>query len=166
VSAPQFSIGEWVERVFDGKVGVVKRIQPYDGDFAFYVDLDPTRRVKACDEELWAGTTPAWRRHYRWHAHVTEESRDCDGRYSGGHVDEMTLEERCDQFGDLHFKERVAMNVVSLHGHGELTVTPSGLSWHEQTDEGYRAATVRWCEEECSDERSWQRDHRAESMGY
>lgn len=166
----QFSVGEWVERIFDGQVGVVKRVQPgvgdAEGDFYFYVDLDPHRRVKAADEDLWAGTTGAWRRHYRWHAHVTTSSRDCDGDYSGGHVDEMTLEERCDQFGDLHFRERVAMNVVSLHGEGTLTVSSTGVHWHEQTEEGYRAADVRWCEEDCPDERSWQRDHSAERAGY
>jgi len=170
MSAPEFSIGEWVERRYDGKVGVVKRVQPgvgdAEGDFYFYVDLDPHRRVKAADEDLWAGTTAAWRTHFRVHAHVSTSSRDCDGDYSGGHLDEMTLQERCDQFGDLHFKERVMGNVVSLHGHGTLTVTPTGLSWSEQTEEGYSAAEVRWCEDECEDERPWRRDHRAEAAGY
>jgi hypothetical protein len=100
------------------------------------------------------------------HAHITTASRDCDGDYSGGHVAEMTTLEKADEFADLHFKERVLGNVVTLHGHGTLTVRPGGLSWNEQTDEGYRAAEVRWCEEGCEGERSWQRDHRAEEMGY
>jgi hypothetical protein len=149
----EFSVGEWVERIFDGKVGVVKRIQPgvgdAEGDYYFYVDLDPHR---GADEDLWAGTTAAWRRHHRLHAHSSTSSRDCDGDYTSGHVYEMTLEERC--YDSLH----------SLHG--TLTVTEDGLEWYEQTEEGYRAASVRWCDDDCPDERSWQRDHRAESMGY
>jgi len=163
----QFSVGEYVERIMDGKVGRVKSVQPYehDGieDFCYAVDLDPQRPANG---DVWSGTTQAWRRAYRVHAHVSTSSRDCDGDYSGGHVDELTLEERCDQFGDLHFKERVLGNVVTLHGYGDLKVTPEGLEWHEQTEEGYRAASVRWCEDECAEERPWQRDHRAESMGY
>jgi hypothetical protein len=100
------------------------------------------------------------------HAHVTTASRDCDGDYSSGYVLEMSTLEKDDQFPDLTFKDRVMGSIVSLHGHGTLTVTPEGLAWHEQTEEGYRAADVRWCEEGCEGERSWQRDHRAESMGY
>lgn len=99
------------------------------------------------------------------HAHVETDSRDCDGRYTGGHVLEMTLQERCDAMGDLHFKDRVLASVVSLHSDGTLTVSEDGMSWHERTDEGYRDAEVRWCEDDCEDA-SWQRDHRAEEMGY
>lgn len=166
----EFSVGEWVERRYDGRVGVVKRVQPgvgdAEGDFYFYVDLDPYRRMSGEDQDIWAGTTAAWQRHYRVHAHVRNQSRDCDGDYSSGHVTEMTLEERCDSFGDLHFKERVIADVVNVHGYGTLTVTPDGVDWHEQTEEGYRAAEVRWCEDECREERPWQRDHRAEAAGY
>jgi len=157
----QFSVGEYVERKFDGKIGQVKKFEEYEGTFYFYVDFEGRGRP----EDLWAGTTAAWRR-LRLHAHVSTSSRDCDGDYSGGHVDEMTLEERCDQFHDLHFKERVMGNVVSLHGEGTLEVSPSGLHWREQTEEGYRAADVEWCERECEAERPWQRDHRAEAAGY
>jgi hypothetical protein len=161
----QFSVGEYVERVIDGKVGRVKRAEPgvadAEGDFYFYVQFDERDK-----DDVWAGTTQAWRRHYRLHAHVSTNSRDCDGDYSGGHVDEMTTQERCDQFGDLHFKERVLGNVVSLHGEGTAEISPSGIHWREQTDEGYRAADVEWCEDECESERPWQRDHRAEAMGY
>ena len=161
----EFSIGEWVERKTDGAVGAVKSVQPWenpDGDLDFIYAVDLDRHP----DDVWSGTAIAWRRHFRWHAHVSTHSRDCDGDYSGGHVVEMTLEERCDRFGDLHFKERVLGDTVTLHGHGTLEVTPDGLSWHEQTDEGYRAARVRWCEEDCPTERSWQRDHRAEAAGY
>jgi len=161
VSAPEFSVGEYVERRLDGKVGVVKKVQPYEGDFAFYVNFRDD-----LTDETWAGTTVAWRRHFRWHAHVTTSSRDCDGDYSGGHVVEMTLSERCDQFGEIHFKERVIGDTISVYGHGILNVAPEQVSWHEQTEEGYSAADVRWCEDDCPDTRSWQRDHRAEEAGY
>ena len=161
----QFSVGEYVARRFDGKVGVVKRVQPgvgdAEGDFYFYVQFDPRDA-----EDIWAGTTGAWKRRDTLHAHVRTSSRDCDGDYSGGHVVDMILEERCDQFGDLHFRERVLGNIVTLHGHGTLKVTPEGLDWHEDTEEGYRAADVTWCENDCEVERPWRRDHRAESMGY
>jgi len=163
----EFSIGEWVERKMDGAVGVVRKTQEYGEDLIYYVDLAPdVRRGGLLDNDLWAGNTGAWRRHFRWHAHVSSNSRDCDGDYSRGHVDEMTLQERCDQFGDLRFKERVLASTVTLHGEGTLEVTEHGLSWHEQTEEGYRAAEVTWCEDDCPDERSWQRDHRAEAAGY
>lgn len=99
------------------------------------------------------------------HAHLESESRDCDGRYTSGYVVEMTTEEKHDSFGDLLFKERVLTNVVSLYG-GTLVITPNGLSWNEVTEEGYRASEVRWCEEECDDVRTWQRDHTAERAGY
>lgn len=154
-----FSVGEYVERVFDGKVGRVKRTEEYEGAPLYYVQFGDA-------EDVWAGTEPAWRPHFRTHAHADRRSRDCDGAYSSGNVYEMTLEERCDQFGDLRFKERVMGSVVSLHGHGELTVTPEGLDWHEETEEGFVAVAVEWCEEECADKRSWQRDHAAEAMGY
>lgn len=158
----EFSIGEWVERRMDGKVGRVHSTQRFNDEDIFYVDLGGRNK----QEDIWAGSAGAWRRHFRVHAHVETSSRDCDGLYTGGHVLEMTLQERCDHFGDLHFQQRVLAGVVTLHGTGTLTVNPEGLSWHEVTDEGYRAEEVRWCEDECPEERSWQRDHTAESMGY
>jgi hypothetical protein len=97
---------------------------------------------------------------------MTGSSRDCDGDYSRGHVYEMTTQEKDDQFGEHHFKRRVIGNTISIYGTGTLEVSPDGIHWHEDTDEGYRAADVRWCEDECPTERTWQRDHRAESMGY
>lgn len=100
------------------------------------------------------------------HAHIDNRSRDCDGDYSSGYVAEMTTQEKTERYPDLAFKERVVSGVVSLHSHGVLTVKPDGVTWNEQTDEGFRAVDVEWCEDECSDKRSWQRDHRAESMGY
>lgn len=99
------------------------------------------------------------------HAHVETDARDYDGRYTQGYVLEKTTLERADDLGDYSFKTRVLAGVVSTHGSGTLSVTPEGLSWYEDTDEGYHRAEVRWCEDECED-RTWQRDHSAEAMGY
>lgn len=156
----KFSIGEYVTRRMDGRVGVVKRIEPYGDEWLVYVQFD-----KRDADDVWGGTEQAWVRN-PLHAHVTTESADCDGRYSSGRVEEMTLLERCDQFGELAFKDRVMSSVVTMHGHGELKVTPYRLEWHEQTDEGYRAADVEWCSDEGCPNRSWQRDHSAEAAGY
>lgn len=167
-----FSIGEYVARRMDGKVGKVMRMEPNStdipgGDWIYYVQFDPRDKSDDNPDGTWAGTEAAWQRRDSLHAHVETESQDCDGRYTSGRVEEMTLQERCDQFGDLHFKERVLANVVSLHAEqGTLTVTEHGLEWREQTEEGYRATDVEWCEDDCSEERPWQRDHRAEAMGY
>ena len=99
------------------------------------------------------------------HAHVETDARDCDGRYTDGHVFEKNTLERADDLGDYSFKKRVLARVVSIYGHGTLKVTPDGLSWHEDTDEGYHRVEVRWCEDECED-CTWQRDHTAERAGY
>ncbi len=156
----QFSVGEWVIRRMDNQIGQVKKVQPFNDDIAYYIQFDPRD-----PNDLWAGTTSAWKR-LPLHAHVETESRDCDGKYTGGRVEEMTLEDRCDSFHDLHFKERVLGNIVSLHGTGTLAVTPIGFRWNEQTEEGYSFAEVTWCEDDCDDKRTWQRDHSAEAAGY
>lgn len=103
------------------------------------------------------------------HAHVGTESRDCDGRYTGIYVEMPNDDERCDLLGDLYFKQRVLDDIVSLHGDGTLKVSPTGLDWYEQTDEGYRSAEVLWCADDtCSDirPRHRYRDHTAEAAGY
>lgn len=99
------------------------------------------------------------------HAHVETDARDCDGQYSQGYVLEKTTLERADDLGDYSFKTRVLASTVNLASTGVLHVTEESLSRSEQTDEGYRAANVRWCEDECDDERTW-RDHTAEREGY
>jgi hypothetical protein len=167
---PEFSIGEWVKRRIDQKVGRVTKVEPYDGDFVYYVDLEAEgRRTPVKDDEVWAGTKGAWEPASTLHAHLDGQSQDCDGRYTRGEVYEQTLEERCDPngWGDLEFKQRVLVSVTSVYAEeATVSITPDGFEYHERTDEGYRAAQVRWCEDTCSDTRSWQRDHRAEEMGY
>lgn len=100
------------------------------------------------------------------HAHWTSAARDCDGLYEQGGVYEMTTLEQGDDLAAYSFKTRVLASTVNLAGSGVLNVTEDGLTWSEATDEGYRAANVRWCEDECDDERTWQRDHTAERAGY
>ena len=164
---PEFSIGEYVQRKYDGAIGVVKRVHPYEDDFCYYVELDPaTPGSEFAEDRIWAGTREAWTRFYRMHAHMESHSRDCDGDYTAGHVYEMSLAERTDQFGEITFKERVVANIVSLHASGTLSVTPEVVEWYEDTDEGFRRVEVLWCEDECPHERTWQRDHRAEAAGY
>lgn len=101
------------------------------------------------------------------HAHAESQSRDCDGMYSSGVDYEPTLDERVDEFGDLHFKQRVISYMVNVDpdSEGTLTVRSDEVSWYERTEEGYRATEVRWCEGECAGQ-SWQRDHSAEAAGY
>lgn len=161
-----FSIGEWVRFKSDGTEAVVKRVLPLapEGPVRYIVDTDPQRpkeenRLYVREEDL--------DRRFHTHAHIESESRDCDGKYTSGRVDVPTLAERCDVFGELVFKDRILTSVVTIHGSGTLSVTPDGLEWHEDTDEGYRREDVRWCEEQdCPDMKPWQRDHTAESMGY
>lgn len=100
------------------------------------------------------------------HAHMEYSTRDCDGTYTGGNVYEMTTQEKAEEFGPWVFQQRVVATTVNVHGYGTLVVTPLGITWDEPTEEGYRAVEIRWCEDECPQERSWQRDHRAEEAGY
>lgn len=111
------------------------------------------------------------------HAHVSTASSDCDGPFYRDYVttlnaDEIAEHERAqgiNDFHDLHFKERVLGNHVSFHPffNVKVEVDVHGFVMHEQTDEGYRSAEVRWCEDEdCDPNASSQRDVYAEMMGY
>ena len=100
------------------------------------------------------------------HAHVETESQDCDSRYTGGRVDEMTTEEVNEEFPEMVFKDRVVADIIFLHGYGTLTVTPEKVTWNESTEEGYRWVEVTWCRDNCSGLVSWHRDHAAEAAGY
>lgn len=163
---PKFLVGEPVERIVDGLVGKVVRVDPWhNGGFAYAVD--PSREpMQGHADDIWSGTEGAWRSMRRGHAHVVQNSRDCDGDYEHRHVDRPNALERTEEFGDLAFKERVMGSVVSLHAEGALTVTPEGMHWNQPTDEGYVHTEVWWCDEDDCDDKSTQRDFRAESMGY
>lgn len=106
------------------------------------------------------------------HAHVSTSSVDCDGPMYREYVETFNDAERAESgkayndFSDLHFKERILGNVVSFHGHGSVTFRPEGFTFSEPTDEGYRSAEVRWCEDDCDTDAAWQRDVFAEQMGY
>lgn len=103
------------------------------------------------------------------HAHVNIASADCDGPLYRDHVSQMTDAEKASDFPDLDFKQRVMGSHVSFSPMGEVrvTVTEDGFTMHEQTDEGFRSAEVRWCEDEdCDPDKRGQRDVYAEMMGY
>lgn len=109
------------------------------------------------------------------HAHVFTASADCDGPLHSHYVtalNDAELAHHAEQdgindFHDLMFKERVMGNHVSFHAHVSVSVTPSGFTMSEQTDEGYRSAEVCWCEDaKCDPHAAYQRDVYAEMMGY
>lgn len=110
------------------------------------------------------------------HAHIDRDATDCDGRMSHSHVVSPTPEELADQFGDIHFMERVvgsATSVYALLDTGRLDVTRTGtgtydlkFEWSEPTEEGSIHIEGRFCTDDCNLDESSQRDHRAESMGY
>ena len=113
------------------------------------------------------------------HAHIDTESQDCDSRYTNCYIMRVDpdLDQREDYEGDgeIAFRGRVVAHIVSgyttvygtlkVEGNEDTGVTER-LTWHESTEEGYRAADVRFCYDEyCVDETLY-RDHTAESMGY
>lgn len=120
------------------------------------------------------------------HAHVSTASRDCDGPMYRDYVTEMNSDEIAMQvrayfegvvrgydspvndFSEYAFKERVLGNHVSFSPlvKVEVTVREEGFHMSEETDEGYRSADVRWCEDDCDSDAYSQRDVFAEMMGY
>ena len=110
------------------------------------------------------------------HAHVETYSTDCDGPLSGGFVMVPTDDDLTSDFADIEFHHRVVSYVVnsySLMAGGNLRVSRCDdgrtiLVWTEATEEGGRRIDATICNDEGCDlgEEPWQRDHRAESMGY
>lgn len=163
----EFVVGEYVRRRLDGLVGVVKEIAIFQGDASYKVDLGRPPIAPDMKDDCWWGTAEAWERAVLTHAHVDTRSADCDGTYDKGYTDVPSTLERCSQFGELEFKERVMCSVVSLSAeHGTLEVTATGIEWRQPTEEGYSNTSVTWCEKEDCDRSSYQRDFRAEAMGY
>lgn len=110
------------------------------------------------------------------HAHVSTSQADCDGptyneyvaTFSEEEIAEHTTAQGVNDFSDIHFMQRVMMNVASPYACHEMTVKvdETGIEVHERTEEGYRRAEVQWCHDDCdTDERS-HRDVYAEMMGY
>jgi hypothetical protein len=164
-STPKFLVGETVARVMDGAEGKVISVSEWDGGWAYAVDLGRTP-MEGLESDVWSGSENAWRS-TQTHAHVYTTSQDCDGKYERSHVDRPSAIERTEEFGDLHFKERVLGNTVSLHAeNGTLTVYPGGMFWSQQTDEGYVHTQVVWCNKDYCDDDTTFRDHTAERAGY
>lgn len=102
------------------------------------------------------------------HAHVTTNSRDCDGGHGMEYVSTMNDTEKGSQFADLDFKARILSNHVSFHSEFGVTVKVDehGFNMSEQTDEGYRAAQIQWCEDDCDENDNSVYDEYAELAGY
>jgi hypothetical protein len=113
------------------------------------------------------------------HAHVSTSARDCDGGHGQDYITVPNDDERQEfadgqkrgynNFADLTFKNRVLGNHVSFHSEFGVTVKvdAEGFTMSEATEEGYRAAEVRWCEDaDCDPESGGQYDEYAEAMGY
>jgi hypothetical protein len=149
-------------------------------------DASPAMLVSSTDQTVtlmnedgfeWSDSADQWEEIvFSLHAHVFTSSRDCDG----GHGNEYTMtyspeeieesKQEFNDFSDIHFMQRVMMNVASPYAveYGmTVTVDSEGIDVHENTDEGSRAANVRWCHDEmCDPMVSSQYDQFAEAMGY
>lgn len=109
------------------------------------------------------------------HAHVETHSTDCDGALSGSHVMSPSREERHSQFGEIEFRDRVLVSIMSAYTAvaGRLDVTgdhetgtTTRLEWNERTEEGGRSAVATFCEDDCDLDEHSRRDHAAEAAGY
>lgn len=110
------------------------------------------------------------------HAHIDTASTDCDGPLYRDYVEFLTDEEKAasvaangiNDFTDIRFRERILNSQVNVYccEAGTLLVDGDGFRWTEQTDEGYRSSTVRWCEDPTCTPSYAQRDVYAEMMGY
>jgi hypothetical protein len=112
------------------------------------------------------------------HAHVDTYSRDCDGghgndyimAFSDAEIAEREAAQGINDFSDIHFMQRVMMNVASPYAveYGmTVKVDSEGIEVTEATDEGSRSANVRWCRDEHCDPNFHQvSDQYAEMMGY
>ena len=110
------------------------------------------------------------------HAHISTAQSDCDGPTYDSWVVTFNEDERNEHiaatergyndFSEYSFKERILGNAVSFHGNGQVNIHPDGFNYFENTDEGYRSAEVRWCEDDCDTNERTHRDVFAEQMGY
>lgn len=103
------------------------------------------------------------------HAHITVNSRDCDGpldRFST-----VILRDRHHPDGRFDAHDLVR-SMIDVHESFEFTVhndrgpNPYTAEWGHRTEEGFVHYHVAECEGPCWDERDSQRDHFAEAAGY
>lgn len=111
------------------------------------------------------------------HAHVSTFARDCDGGHGNEYVTGFNDEEKKERenangvndFSDIHFMQRVMNSVASPYAveySMTVTVIPEGIDVHEQTDEGFRSAEVRWCHDDCEEGQGPVYDEYAQAAGY
>jgi hypothetical protein len=112
------------------------------------------------------------------HAHIDYYATDCDGSISRDYImwpnPEQDQREDYDGDGEISFRQRVLCHIVSAYTTwaGDLKVygdemggLTETMEWSEQTEEGGRSYSARFCRDDCADEEHY-RDHTAESMGY
>lgn len=102
------------------------------------------------------------------HAHVHTDATDCDGRIERTYVLDLVDDEE-----EYDFQARVLASVVNVTpaygGRLDVEHVEDGLTrllWAEGTDEGRRHVEATFCRSVVCDQRSTQRDHAAEAMGY
>lgn len=108
------------------------------------------------------------------HAHVSTVAVDCDGPLYRDYVETFNDDERAESgqavndFSEIRFMQRMLGNQASPYAAHQMRVTidETGIQVHEDTEEGYRAASVLWCREDCDTDEHSQRDVFAEQMGY
>lgn len=104
------------------------------------------------------------------HAHIAITSRDCDSTYENDYV-----AQRHDDEDEWDFRSRIIGGMVSFSGFGgTLTVEHDPddhddlgtAEWSESTEEGFRHAHARFCNDDCDTGERRYRDRTAEAMGY
>jgi hypothetical protein len=109
------------------------------------------------------------------HAHIDYYESDCDGGISRDYIMRLDPERDTYSDGEIDFRQRVLGHIVSAYTTWSGTLKVYGdemggltetMEWSEQTEEGGRSYSARFCyDEDCGDDEHY-RDHRAEEMGY
>lgn len=81
------------------------------------------------------------------HAHISEDSRDCDGRMTSERVEGLNEDEKKTTFGDIDFQVRIAGFFAISSNNARMSMDGNVTTWLADTDEGYESAEIRWCEE-------------------
>lgn len=104
------------------------------------------------------------------HAHFETTATDCDGQ-----IDRAYVVSAYDHEDEIDFHDRIVSLVVDTYALlfqatlriGKLDTDQVQLIWDEPTDEGFRHTEVVICNrDDCNENETTYRDHRAEEMGY
>lgn len=100
------------------------------------------------------------------HAHVSTESRDCDGKYERQYTRKPRAGQTDDDFRADTLWALLPIDLGPESDPVRVMFTRFGFDFTEPTEEGYRAVDVTWCTDDDADQPARYRDHTAESMGY